>query len=81
MENILNIYENAYCVITDRVHCTFPCLAFKTPVLFIDSASFGRERFEDIGKLVLMKIEKLYMNEKKKKKKLKKMERWDLNNK
>ena len=53
-ENILNIYENAYCVITDRVHCTFPCLAFKTPVLFIDSASFGRERFEDIGKLVLM---------------------------
>ena len=52
-ENILKIYENAYCVVTDRVHCSFPCLAFKTPVLFINSASFGRERLQGMEKLLL----------------------------
>ena len=34
-ENLLKIYENAYCVVTDRLHCALPCLAFETPVLLI----------------------------------------------
>lgn len=51
-ESILNLYENATCVITDRLHCTFPCLALKTPVLFINTAKFGLERLNDVGNLV-----------------------------
>lgn len=52
-ESILRLYENAYCVITDRVHCVMPCLAFKTPVLFFDDAKFAPERLEGLEKLVL----------------------------
>ena len=52
-ENLLRIYEHAHCVITDRVHCAFPCLAFKTPVLFFNSAKYEPERFEGIGELIL----------------------------
>lgn len=51
-ENILKLYENAHCVITDRVHCAFPCLAFKTPVLFFNSAKFEPNRFKGIDELV-----------------------------
>lgn len=36
-ENLLRIYENASCVITDRIHCALPCLAFEVPVLFLES--------------------------------------------
>ena len=50
-ENILKIYENAHCVITDRVHCALPCLALKTPVLFFNSANYARERLEGLNKL------------------------------
>lgn len=52
-ENILNIYKNAHCVLTDRVHCAFPCLALKTPILFLNTAKFAPERFERIEELVL----------------------------
>lgn len=52
-ENMLRLYENAYCVITDRVHCALPCLAFKTPVLFFNSATFAPERLQGISELVL----------------------------
>jgi hypothetical protein len=52
-ENMLKLYENAHCVITDRVHCALPCLAFKTPVLFFNSASFAPERLKGINDLVL----------------------------
>lgn len=52
-ENILDLYENATCVITDRLHCAFPCLALKTPVLFIDAERFAPERLKGIKELVL----------------------------
>ncbi len=52
-ENILDLYENAVCVITDRVHCAFPCLALKTPVLFVDTERFAPERLKGIDELVL----------------------------
>lgn len=51
-ENLLRIYENAHCIITDRVHCALPCLALKTPVLFIDSAKFAPERTKGLHKLL-----------------------------
>ena len=51
-ENFLTIYENASCVITDRLHCALPCLALNTPVLFIDTAQYGLERLGGLTDLV-----------------------------
>jgi hypothetical protein len=34
-EGILKKYQQAKCVVTSRLHCTMPCLAFGTPVLFL----------------------------------------------
>ncbi|WP_149731082.1 hypothetical protein [Methanobrevibacter millerae] len=52
-ENFLRIYENAYCVITDKVHCALPCLALKTPVLFFNTASYQPERLVGLDKLLI----------------------------
>lgn len=62
-ENILDLYENATCVITDRLHCAFPCLAFKTPVLFIDTERFAPERLKGINELVLKATLDEYKND------------------
>ena len=35
VEKLLDIYQNAKCVITKRLHCALPCLALGTPVLLI----------------------------------------------
>ncbi len=51
-ENLLNIYDNASCVITDRMHAALPSLALNTPVLFINSSEYGLERLEGISRLV-----------------------------
>ncbi|MDO5859639.1 polysaccharide pyruvyl transferase family protein [Methanobrevibacter sp.] len=50
-ENLLRIYENAKCVITDRMHCALPSLALKTPVLMINN-DVMRERFDGISELL-----------------------------
>ncbi|MCT4654324.1 MAG: polysaccharide pyruvyl transferase family protein [Cohaesibacter sp.] len=34
-ETLLHKYANARCVVTCRIHCALPCLAFGTPVLFV----------------------------------------------
>ena len=51
-ENLLRIYDNAKCVITERLHAALPALGLKTPVLFINTASYGLERLEGISDLV-----------------------------
>lgn len=51
-ENLLRIYENASCVITDRLHCALPCLAFKTPVMLFNERNM-KERFDGISNLLL----------------------------
>jgi len=33
----LKLYEKARLVVTSRIHCALPCLAMKTPVLFLDT--------------------------------------------
>lgn len=35
VEELLDTYQNAKCVITKRLHCALPCLAFRTPVLLL----------------------------------------------
>lgn len=50
-ENLLRLYENASCVITDRLHCALPCLALETPVLLLNNRGM-RERFEGLNQLV-----------------------------
>lgn len=35
VEALLDIYQNARCVITKRLHCALPCLALGTPVLLL----------------------------------------------
>lgn len=52
-ENFLRMYDNAYCVITDRVHCALPCLAFNTPVLFFNTRSFAPERLTGLDELLI----------------------------
>ena len=51
-ENILRLYENAGCVITDRLHCALPCLALETPVLLFNSRP-KQERFDGLNNLLL----------------------------
>lgn len=34
---LLNHYQSALCVITSRLHCALPCLAFGTPVFMVDT--------------------------------------------
>lgn len=36
-EYVLDLYRKAKCVVTTRLHAALPCLAFKTPVLMLDS--------------------------------------------
>lgn len=51
-ENLLKLYEEASCVITDRLHCALPCLALKTPVLLLKDRGM-KERFDGLSELVL----------------------------
>lgn len=51
-ENLISIYDNAQCIITDRFHAAMPALALETPVLFINDAEFGLERLNEISRLV-----------------------------
>ena len=51
-ENILKVYENASCVITDRLHCALPCLALETPVMLFNERGM-KERFDGISQLLL----------------------------
>ena len=60
-ENLLKIYENAYCVVTDRLHCALPCLSFKTPVLLIKDNRM-QERFEGIHDLLNISTFEEYVN-------------------
>ena len=50
-ENLLKIYENASCVITDRLHCALPSLAFKTPVLLLQNNRMT-ERYDGLNDLM-----------------------------
>lgn len=48
-ESLLNKYRKAKCVVTARLHCTMPCLAFETPVLFFGAPG---GRFDGLANLV-----------------------------
>lgn len=44
-EYILDLYRQAKCVVTTRLHAAMPCLAFQTPVLMLDSEDgYGNDR-------------------------------------
>ena len=58
-ENLLKIYENAGCVITDRLHCALPSLAFETPVMLFNSRR-NQERFNGLNNLLLTSTLKEY---------------------
>jgi len=58
-ENLLKVYENAGCVITDRLHCALPSLALKTPVLLFNSRQ-NQERFNGLNNLLLTSTVKEY---------------------
>lgn len=51
-ENFLRLYENADCIITDRLHCALPGLALKTPTLFFNSRR-NPQRFEGLEELTI----------------------------
>lgn len=48
VEDILKIYQGAKMVITNKLHCTLPCLALETPVLLLYDTTF-RENEDRIG--------------------------------
>lgn len=54
-KSLLKKYASAKLVVTSRIHCALPCLAFGTPVYFIDSGYSRknfRNRFEGITDLM-----------------------------
>jgi len=50
-QQLLDLYATAGCVVTTRLHAAMPCLAYKTPVLLIDSAP-DQTRFSGLSNLV-----------------------------
>ena len=61
-ENLLKVYENASCVLTDRLHCALPCLAFKTPVILFNERHM-KERFNGLSDLLLESTFEEYQND------------------
>ena len=59
-EYYLYLYQSAHCVITNRLHCMLPCLAFDTPVLAIS----GKEpkRLEGLIDLVHSTTKSKFLN-------------------
>ena len=48
VEDLLEKYQSAYCVVTTRLHCALPCLALGTPVLLIyKEGEYFKNRIED----------------------------------
>lgn len=45
VEEVLTIYQNALCVVTNRLHVSLPCLAMETPVLCIKKDIKENDRF------------------------------------
>jgi len=43
VEELLRKYANARYVVTSRIHCALPCLALKTPVIFVSSSDMERD--------------------------------------
>ncbi len=53
VEEILDLYQNAHCVVTKRLHCALPCLAMKTPVLLLlDSEQDDMTRYSHFTELL-----------------------------
>jgi hypothetical protein len=48
---LLDRYKRARLVVTSRLHCALPCLAFGTPVIFIESAA-DAYRFNGLRELL-----------------------------
>lgn len=48
--DLLDIYSRAKLVVTSRLHCALPCLAYNTPVIFI-STKLRNERLEGLSDL------------------------------
>ena len=61
-ENLLKLYENAYCAITDRMHCVLPCLALDTPVLLLRNNRM-KERFYGMDNLFHESTFEEYLND------------------
>ena len=49
---LLETYKRAKLVITSRLHCALPCLAFRTPVIFMLSGWQTDPRFEGLSNLL-----------------------------
>jgi hypothetical protein len=58
-EYYLSLYQSAHCVITDRLHCMLPCLAFGTPVLAISGKD--PKRLEGLIELVYSSTRKEFL--------------------
>lgn len=50
-QRLLSLYAQACAVVTSRLHCAMPCLAFQTPVLLVDAAR-DLYRFSGLNDLV-----------------------------
>src|SRR5262245_49734247 len=50
-QELLDIYQKAHCVVTTRLHCALPCLAYDVPVWLLDTAP-DQERFRGLNDLV-----------------------------
>ena len=44
VEKILKTYQGAHMVITNKLHCSLPCLALETPVLLLYDKSFSENK-------------------------------------
>lgn len=62
VEILLQTYQNAEFVVTTRLHCAMPCLALKTPVLFLnDETIIENDRFAGLSDLLYCESPKNFL--------------------
>ena len=63
VEKLLDIYQNAKCVVTKRLHCALPCLAMGTPVLLVlDEEQDDISRYSFFTELLYVTSSEDYIN-------------------
>ncbi|GAB2021307.1 hypothetical protein RyT2_03810 [Pseudolactococcus yaeyamensis] len=62
-EYFLFLYQSAHAIVTSRLHCMLPSLAFNTPVLFIETkGKYQKSRYAGLEELVRHTTEEEYLS-------------------
>jgi Chromosome segregation ATPases len=65
VESLLDVYQNAHCIVTKRLHCALPCLAMGVPVLLLyDESEDDATRYQYFVSLLNVSTTKEFLDKK-----------------